>query len=391
MTSLEGHAVRAGYACCGGADYFLETGDQKMRNALDSLWKDMTRGKIYITGGIGARYVQEAFGEPFELPNLRAYAETCAAISNAMWNWRMLSITGDGKYSDVLETVFYNGFLSGVSLSGDRYFYMNPLESSGSMGDRERGQRRMEWYSCTCCPTNVQRTLASLPGYIYGRDDSSIWVNLFQSSRLTDEISSTGIIIHQDTNYPWCGEVKISVDPDSPVVCGIKVRTPGWVSRYNLSVNGENVDGNPPGQYTTLEREWSPGDVINLTMDMPVRFMDVHPRVREDFGCVAIARGPIVYCVESVDNPGIEVQDLMLPGNPDPVFEYRPGLLGGTGVVEFNALVAEGGGPLYGSFGEREKNLEPVRATAIPYYAWANRGRSSMLVWLPLAQGMTMD
>jgi DUF1680 family protein len=385
-TSMEGHAVRAGYACCGGADLLMETGEHGTRDALDRLWEDMANRKVYVTGGIGSRYVQEAFGEPYELPNLRAYAETCAAISNAMWSWRMLCATGKCRYADMLETVLYNGFLSGVSLSGDRYFYMNPLESSGSPGDDERGHRRAEWYSCTCCPTNVQRTLASLPGYAYGIKGDSVWINLFQSSRMEGRMNSTGMTIEQMTDYPWNGKVDVAVDPDSDREFSVKVRIPSWTTGCSVSVNGEEIEGTRSGRYLSIERIWESDSKISIDMDMPIRFVEAHPRAREDFGCAAIARGPIIYCVESVDNPGIEVRNLMLPRDSKTEFEFEPDLLGGVGVVKFDALEIDDDSPLYANLNERKPELSPVRVVAIPYYAWANRGASSMLVWLPLAE-----
>jgi DUF1680 family protein len=345
----------------------------------------MINGKVYVTGGIGSRYVHEAFGEPYELPNLRAYAETCAAISNAMWSWRMLCATEDCRYADMLETVLYNGFLSGVSLSGDKYFYVNPLESSGSLVDGERGHMRVEWYSCTCCPTNVQRTLASLPSYIYGIGENSAWINLFQSSRAAVKIGSTEITIGQTTDYPWNGEVEISVDPDSTREFAVKIRIPSWASNFQVSVNGEGVEGISPGKYLTIEREWEGGSKISIDMDLAIRLLGAHPRAREDFGCGAIARGPVIYCVESVDNPGIEVQNIMLPDNAATEFEFEPDLLGGLGVVRFDALEMNDDLPLYSNLNEGKLGLNRIRAIAIPYYAWANRGKSSMLVWLPLA------
>ena len=386
-TSMEGHAVRAGYACCGGADLVLETGAGETREALRRLWEDMEGFKVYVTGGIGSRYVHEAFGEPYELPNLRAYAETCAAISNGMWSWRMLSATGECRYADMLETVLYNGFLSGVSLSGDKYFYMNPLESSGSQVEGERGHRRAEWYSCTCCPTNVQRTLASLPGYIYGMDSNSVWVNLFQSSRLSGSIGSTGMTMEQVTRYPWGGDVDIALDHDSGIELGVRLRIPSWVSGCKVHLNGDELGGVRPGRYLSIDDNGDGHSRISASFEMPVRLLGSHPRVREDFGCAAIARGPVIYCVESVDNPGVDVQNLMLPPDPEFEFEFDPDLLGGVGVIRFDALEVTGSGPLYQNLNERELDLDPCRVTAIPYYAWANRGGSSMLVWFPIAPG----
>ena len=387
--SMQGHAVRAGYVCCGGTDYFSETGDGPTWTALERLWLDTAERKSYITGGIGSRYVGEAFGEPYELPNLRAYAETCAAVSHAMWSWRMLGVTGDPKYGDMLERVLYNGFLSGVSHSGEKYFYINPLESYGTADAEERGHQRKEWYATTCCPTNVVRTMASLPGYIYGAGPNEIWVNLYQASRLDHRTRSGTVTIEQSTDYPWSGDVEIKVGAESPQEFTIFLRIPSWTSICRVSVNGKEKKEPTPGTYLRLKREWIPGDRIHLTLGMPVRLVDAHPRVRENFGCAAICRGPLVYCVESVDNPDFPVQDLLLPPHPEFDYQFRPDLLGGINIIRFSALVAGHQGNLYGSLGERKVDLSEVDVVAIPYYAWANRARSSMTVWLPLAGSLT--
>jgi len=386
-TAFQGHAVRAGYACCGAADYFSETGDAPTWSALEKLWSDMAEHKVYITGGLGSRYEGESLGEPYELPNLRAYSETCAAVANAMWNWRMLAITGECRYADMLERVLYNGFLSGVSLSGETYFYINPLESSGP-GEPWKGERsheRKEWYTTTCCPPNVQRTIASLPGYIYGVADDEVWIHLYQPSRLKHRLGSGTIVLEQETRYPWYGEVKLHVRKAPSGRLGIVFRVPGWTDACRASLNGRRIPNPKPGTYCTIERRWAPGDRISTSFDIPVRLVEAHPRVREDFCCCAICRGPLVFCVESVDNPGIVVQDLFLPPRPAFRFQYRPRLLGGIGTIRFNALVADQKVPLYSTRGSRNIHLKPASILAIPYYAWANRGPSSMLVWLPRA------
>lgn len=382
-TAIQGHAVRAGYACCGAADYFAETGDKPTWSALERLWSDMADRKVYITGGLGSRYEGETFGEPYELPNLRAYAETCAAVANAMWSWRMLAITGKCRYADMLERVLYNGFLSGVSLSGDTYFYVNPLESSGRSGNAERDHERQEWYTTTCCPPNVQRMIASLPGYIYGVADGGVWLNLYQPSRLEHETGSGTLILEQKTSYPWYGEVEVIVRDAPSKRLSVLFRVPAWTGACRVSLNERRIPNPKPGTYCKISRRWTPGDRITASFDMPVRLVEAHPRVREDFGCWAICRGPLVYCVESVDNPGIPVQDLFLQPQPAFKFQFRPRLLGGVGTIRFNALVAAQKGPLYSTSGTRRPRLRHVNAMAIPYYAWANRGRSSMLVWLP--------
>ncbi len=381
--AMEGHAVRAGYACCGGADYYAETGDEPTWVALDRLWHDMVSHKVYITGGLGSRHVGEAFGEPYELPNLRAYAETCAAVSNLMWNWRMLCIRGQAKYGDLFETILYNGFLAGVSLSGGEYFYVNPLESSGPRG-KERGNVRNEWYTTTCCPTNVVRTIASLPGYLYGMGDPGIWVNLYQTSTVECRVGESEVVLDQETSYPWSGEVEIVLSSVPNEEIALVCRMPGWAPICRVSVNDEPASEARPGSYERIERTWRSGDRIRLSFAMETRLVQAHHRVREDFGCVAICRGPLVYCVESIDNPGFEVQDLMLGPDSSFHFQFSPELLGGVGVLRFNAFVAEHPGTLYEASDSARTDLREVTAVAIPYYSWANRGASSMLVWIPM-------
>jgi hypothetical protein len=377
---MEGHAVRACYACCGGADYFAETGEEETWGALTALWKDMSRYRVYITGGVGSRYVGESFGERYELPNLRAYAETCAAVANVMWSWRMLLLTGETAFADMMERVLYNGFLSGVSLSGDRYFYVNPLESSGR-GDGW-GHERKEWYSTPCCLGNVQRTLASLPGYVYGRDETGIWINLYQSSTLETRSGGSCVEIGQETGYPWSGEVRISVRSEPPREFALRTRIPAWSVDTHAEVGGETLDPEP-GTYLEIRREWGAGGTVQLRFGMPVRLVEAHPRVREDYGAVAISRGPLIYCVESVDNPGIRVRNLMIDRDAEPRYEFMPDLLGGVGTVVFRGIEVPDGGPLYAPLGRMALEHGAVDVRAIPYYAWANRGRSSMLVWIP--------
>jgi len=380
---MEGHAVRAGYACCGATDYYMETGDKPTKRALQRLWTDMAERKVYITGGIGSRYVGEAFGEPYELPNQRAYAETCAAVSNLMWSWRMLMATGEAKYADMMERVLYNGFLSGVSVSGDKYFYTNPLESSGADGGHP--SERKEWYATTCCPTNVIRTMASLPGYIYGAADGEIWINLYQASALRHRVKSTKVTIRQETMYPWNGDVTVVVEPARAVRFKLLLRIPSWTPRCGIEVKGDDEVWGLPGSFFELDRLWTAGDEVLLHMEMPVTAVESHPRVREDFGCAAITRGPLVYCVESTDNPGFNVLDLLLPSSPRFSFEFRPNLLGGVGTIGFDAYTTSQDGPIYQPLGRRKYDMRAVHAVAIPYYAWANRGASSMLIWIPRA------
>ena len=392
LLGMEGHAVRAAYACCGAADYYAEIGDNSFGQTLERLWEDMVEGKIYITGGIGARHAGEAFGEPYELPNFRAYAETCAAIANIMWNWRMLLVTGEARFADLMERTLYNGFLAGVSLDGTRYFYVNPLASSFGVNVRAGDTGRQEWYGTTCCPTNVVRMFASLPGYFYSTSAEGIWIHLYDNSRLDWHLEGgQDVSIVQRTQYPWEESIEITVNPESSAHFALFLRIPGWCQEAKVVVNGAEVSKVPqPGNYLKLERIWSPGDKVELEFSMPVTPVEAHPRLRENTRSVAVMRGPIVYCIEGVDNPDIPVLDVQLGVNPKSsermfVHEFRPELLGGVTIVRARASMPTNQfrKPLYWPL--QEHKPEPRReaqVTLIPYYAWANRGPSPMQVWI---------
>lgn len=385
-----GHAVRAMYLYCAMADVARETGDAAYRAALDRIWSDMVGTKMYLTGGIGARHSGEAFGDAFELPNASAYNETCAAVGNAMWNHRMTLLHGDARYADVLERVLYNGFLSGVSMSGDRFFYPNPLASNGT-------HERSPWFSCSCCPVNVVRFVPSIAGYAYAHDDESIVVNLFVAGSADVDLPRERVTVTQRTDYPWDGRVTITVDPRGPGVFDVLVRIPGWARGipapgglyeylpapsptpgWSVALNGAPVVAPPlENGYVRLHRAWRPGDTITLDLDMPVRLVRADERVRDDRGRVAIERGPIVYCVEGVDHDG-RVHDLVLADEPALAIAPRPHMLGGIVAVTGKALAlraddAAGSHP----------RAEPVTLTAIPYYAWQHRGPGEMAVWIP--------
>lgn len=380
--AIEGHAVRAGYLCSGAADYYLETGDKVTRATLERLWADLTEGKMYITGGIGARYAGEAFGAPYELPNEMAYAETCAAISNIFWNWRMLIVNGEARFADVMERTLYNGFLSGVSLDGALYFYVNPLACF-------REHQRLPWYGCTCCPTNVVRMLSSLPGYFYSTSAEGVWVHLYDNSRLDWHLDDgRKLALEQKTRYPWDGKVDITVSPESPAEFAIFLRIPGWCEKASVTVNGEQAKEAQPGSYLKLARTWKAGDIIKLQMPMPVSPQECEPRVRENLGSVAIQRGPVVYCLESVDNPDAPIRDAALDVGAGFTEEFKRDLLGGVTVIRAKASYPTSGadrGPLYRSLGSVRPATKKADLTAIPYYAWANRGPSHMTVWIPKA------
>lgn len=371
-----GHAVRAMYMYAGMADAAALGGYPEYIAAIDRLWANVTGKKMYLTGGVGARDTSEAFGDAYELPNREAYTETCAAIGNALWNQRMFLLHGDAKYADVLERVMYNGLLSGVGLRGDRFFYQNPLESAG-------GVERSAWFEVACCPPNVLRFLPSVPGYFYSVRDGVVYVNLFAGGRGEVEVAGTPVVLRQETRYPWEGTVKIFVEPAAPAEFTLNVRVPGWARNeavpgglYEflgaapeapvLKVNGRTIETALDKGYAPLRRTWAAGDIVELILPMPVRRVVADEAVKADEGRVALQRGPLVYCVEGVDNGG-RALDLSLADSAALRAEFRPGLLDGIVVVTGE-----------GTAGGREKAF-----LAIPYYAWANREIGEMEVWIP--------
>jgi DUF1680 family protein len=387
-TKLEGHAVRAMYACCGATDYYLETGDASYWKTLNSLWDDMSRTKMYVTGGVGSRSDGEAFGDAYELPNYLAYGESCAAIGNLMWNWRMLAATGDAKFTDVLERALYNGINSGMSLDGTLYCYRNPLAFDPSTGEKIRNP----WYDTTCCPPNLERTFASLPGYFYSTSKDGIYLHLFANSELDWQLENgTALKVSQKTNYPWDGEVEIAVTPAQASQFTFHLRIPGWAAQANVSVNGESLSGVRPGAYLSIDRRWTPGDKIHTKFDMTPQVLEANPHVVDDLGRVAIQRGPLVYCLEEIDQPvGTVLTDVAVDLNKSsaPQFreEFESDLLGGTVVLRSPGVVYERDrtrDALYSRYSAEPLKTRRVPLTFIPYYAWSNRQSTSMEVWTP--------
>jgi len=390
-THLEGHAVRAMYACCGATDYYLETGDQAYWKTLNTLWNDLVSAQMYVTGGVGARSDGEAFGDDYELPNATAYGESCAAIGNMMWNWRMLAATGEAKYADVIERALYNGINSGMSLNGTLYCYRNPLAFDPSGGDKIRN----EWYDTTCCPPNLERTLASLPGYFYSTSSEGVYVHLYDNSHLDWHLEhGTALKIHQKTNYPWDGTVEITVAPAEPTEFTLFVRIPGWTDRAKVVLNGKPVQGTTAGQYLPIQRRWSAGDVVTLQFNMAPQVLEANAQVIENNGRVAVQRGPLVYCMEQIDQgEGVALKDVALDvddkshGRFEEKFERE--LLGGVLVLRHSGAIYEDSpnrGSLYFSHNAPPRKSRPVQLTFIPYYAWANRVQTPMQVWTPLAK-----
>jgi DUF1680 family protein len=379
-----GHAVRAGYLYAGMADVAALTGDESYIRAIDAIWEDVVGTKLYLTGGTGAVGNIEGFGLPYDLPNLSAYCETCASIATVYWNFRMFLRHGDGRYLDVVERVIYNSFLSGVGMSGDRFFYPNPLEAT-------RSRERSPWFACACCPGNVVRFIPSIPGYIYAHRRDTLFVNLFIGGTATVPTDGGPVTVRQSGEYPWQGNISIAVDPGVAREFTVAVRVPGWsegrpvpgdLYRYLDDVPhvAFTVDGKPypleiDRGFLRIRRVWKSGDEIALTFGMPVRRVLAHERVLDDRGRVALERGPLVYCLEGLDAPDGNVLNLVIPDTASFHSRFESALLGGVEVVRGTALVtrrkAAGG---IAVAGERA-------VTAIPYYAWAHRGRSQMTVW----------
>ncbi len=386
---VTGHAVRAMYLCCGGADYFAETGDAAYGEAVERLWNDLTLRKMYITGGVGSYYAGEEIGWAYDLPNERAYAETCAAIGSAMFSYRMLGITGEAKYADEMERAFYNGVISGVSLDGTAYFYQNPLACY-------RDYQRQEWFDCTCCPTNMVRTLAAIPGYMYSTSDEGIWVHLFDNSEVDWKLADgTKFTLKVETNYPWDGKVKITIGLDAPKEFTLFVRRPGWCSEHSVdsatydttSVDSADYDSGIAGigSYIPVQRVWHPGEHVQLELAMPAEDVMCDPRVRENSNRIAVQRGPLVYCTESIDNAH-GIRDLVA-GTTEEKIEFQPDMLGGIVIIRRGGETSKGfhgESPLYVRLGTYPDWRESIATTItlIPYYAWANRGPSQMTVWM---------
>ncbi|WP_167516222.1 MULTISPECIES: beta-L-arabinofuranosidase domain-containing protein [Mucilaginibacter] len=383
----EGHAVRAAYMYTGMADIAALTGNTQYLAAIDDIWSDVVTKKLYITGGIGATGAGEAFGEAYQLPNMSAYAETCAAIGNVYWNNRMFLLHGDSKYIDVLERTLYNGLLSGVSLSGNRFFYPNPLASMFQ-------HQRSAWISCACCISNMTRFLPSLPGYVYAKNKNDLYVNLFMSNSSNIKLTSGNVNIVQQTDYPWKGRVDITVNPDKAGEFTLRVRIPGWAKQQpvpgdlytfmdkksfplTLMINGQAKSFETEKGYAVLKRTWKKGDKVSLLLPMETEKVLANPQVKDDRGRFAFERGPIVYCLEGPDNKDSLVQNILIDKNAIADANYHADLLNGVDVIS-----AEG------KSAKRQLKTDSILQTdqmvkAIPYYAWANRGPSEMTVWIP--------
>ena len=387
-----GHAVRAAYMYAGMADVAALTGDKSYINAIDNIWNNIVEKKLYITGGIGATNNGEAFGKNYELPNMSAYCETCAAIGNVYVNYRLFLLHGESKYYDVLERSLYNGLISGVSLDGGGFFYPNPLESMGQ-------HQRQPWFGCACCPSNIARFIPSLPGYVYAVNKRDVYVNLFMSNTSQLSVAGKGIILEQQTQYPWDGDIAIKVAANKAGQWAMKVRIPGWVRnevvpsnlyeftdnlrpQYNITVNGNAVNGKLTDDgYFTIDRKWKKGDVVRVHFDMDPRTVRANNNVEADRGFVAIERGPIVYCAEWPDND-FDIMGALV--NQSPKMTVEDGTLHAKDkkVADYYIKVIKTDAQLLSFDKQGRLNTKDVKLSLIPYYAWCHRGSGKMRVWL---------
>lgn len=394
QAEVTGHAVRAMYLYAAVADIAALTGDTAYLNASDRLWENMTTKKVYLHGGIGAIGDGERFGENYELPNLTAYAETCAAIGNVYWNHRMFLLHGDAKYMDLLEKTLYNGLISGIGLDGKSFFYTNAMQIRNSFTHKDQERGRVSWFPCSCCPTNVTRLIPSVPGYIYAKRGNDVYVNLFIAGNTSFELANKNMLkIQQINNYPWDGNLTIQVDPQKPADFSLFVRIPGWVrgeaSPGNLyqfagsnnkgvviMVNGKETPYELQKGFAVIKRKWSKNDKVTVELAMQVERVKADTSVKEDAGKIALQRGPIVYCAEGLDNGG-KSSNLLIPNTSNFSTKFEPSLLNGVMTISgaANSLIVD----------EQNNSVStrPTTFKAIPYYAWANREKSEMTIWFP--------
>lgn len=388
--TAEGHSVRAVYLYSAMVDLAVEYNDVELLDVCKKLWHDVVQTKMYVIGGIGSSAYEERFTVPFDLPNDRAYTETCAAIGLMFWAQRMLQVEKHRDYADVMELALYNGVLSGISLDGKSYFYVNPLEVWPDTVNCRHDMKsvkvtRQPWFGCACCPPNIARLIASLGQYVYSMDqeDREIYVHLYIGSKLDFDIDGQTIQLTQQTNYPWDQQVSIELKLEEPAEFGIALRIPSWCKSSAISVNGEKLDARIiVNGYVKIHRAWQNGDRIELTMEMPVELVRSNPSVRENAGKAALQRGPVVFCLEEVDN-GANLQDIVLPHGAQFDVQYDQELLGGVSVITGAGTrtedIAAGEHALYST---QTFARVPASIKAIPYFAWSNRTSGEMTVWI---------
>lgn len=372
---IQGHAVRAGYLLAGAVDVFAETGDQRLERMVRRVWRNTTQKRMYITGGIGPSAHNEGFTEDYDLPNLTAYQETCASVAMVLWNHRLALLYGDARYADLVERALYNGVLAGVSRDGTRFFYVNPLASTGN-------HHRSGWFGCACCPPNVARTLASLGGYAFATSDQALWINLYVQSQAEAKIGAQSLQFNLQTDYPWDGLVRLELQPAAPASFQVRLRLPAWCEKPSAAINGRPVT-NPSIEkdYMVLSQTWEPGDVVELKLPMTVQRMAAHPAVKENIGQLAVQRGPLVYCLEACDQQA-PLKSIFIPAQAQLAPEKVTNEIGAM-------VVLHGAGRIAGEQDWRHTLYQPypqiqeTPITAIPYYAWDNRQPGAMRVWMP--------
>ncbi|MCS7263501.1 MAG: glycoside hydrolase family 127 protein [Armatimonadetes bacterium] len=377
LEEITGHAVRALYLNAGASDLYAETGDKTLISALEKMWRNLTGRRIYVTGGCGSRYEGEAFGRDYELPNERAYAETCAAIANILWQWRMFLLIGEARFFDSLERSLFNGALSGIGLDGKSYFYVNPLADRGH-------HRRQPYFECACCPPNIARLLPMVPSFLYAVSDNGFFVNLYAESTASLSFKGVPVTFVQRTNYPWDGEIELQVQPEKTVNFALNLRVPSWCPKATVKVNSQTIDAEP-GTFVTVQRDWKRSDLVHLSLEMPSEFVVCHPFVEPNGGRIAIQRGPIVYCLEQVDNTEADVW--CVAARTERPLTAFPKVIANLPVI---AIQGEGFGvelrhwekDLYRPLRAVRQNIRPILFVAIPYFAWANRDAGPMTVWL---------
>ncbi len=392
--TLEGHAVRALYLEAGVADVAAETGDAELLASSVTRWEDMVATKTYLTGGNGSRHSDEAFGDRYELPPDRAYNETCAAIASFHWSWRMLLATGQARYADLMERVLYNAFGASVSTDGQRFFYVNPLQRRPDHVEGDDPGRRHEWFSCACCPPNIMRLLASVHHYLATTAGDTLYLHQYAGTRVSAPVAGGTLGLTVETDFPWSGQVTIEVDTAPADECGLALRVPSWSPDPSVEVNGKPAGAGPDGAgYLVLSRTWQPGDRVTVTFDMTPRPAHPHPRIDAVRGCVAVERGPLVYCFEQADQPaGAEVDRIAVPVPPGgPALRERAATLPGVGrtvLVDTEAATVPGTQPdglPYAAAPPGTPGDARLTVTAIPYFQWDNRDGRAMRVWLPRA------
>lgn len=380
QSEVTGHAVRAMYLYSAMADIACETGDDELLAACERLWGDLCTKRMYLTGGIGPSASNEGFTTPYDLPDETAYAETCAAVGLVFWNHRMLQLNGDGKYADVMERALYNGTISGVSLDGRRFFYENPLASRGA-------HHRREWFDTACCPPNIARLIASIGGYVYSQNSHDAWVHLYVQGEGMLQLGDTSVVIKQTTGYPWDGSVLLTLQPLESASFTLHLRIPGWCRQFKVSVNAEYQAKwqHPEGGYLHIERQWLPGDTVQLDLDMSVHYVVANPKVQQMLGRVAIQRGPIIYCAESVDQADNPLDNIIIHTRIPAAEAFKPhwdrDFLGGIMALTGPALLDEKPSWENELYRYIPAHYAPATLTLIPYYAWDNRAAGEMRVW----------